>query len=90
MKPWRRHFITRAVSALAAVAASHRAFGTRASAARAKMSAGDQTQYTMEVLSLAHAAREIHAGRGAQLAASIAQGVPDQVAPMLKIPGVWD
>jgi hypothetical protein len=83
MKLWRRHFITRVLGACAALAASKPGLTRSAAAASPKLSAGDETEYTMEVLSLMHAAREIKAGRGPQLAASIESSAVDHLAPLL-------
>ncbi|HTD38244.1 MAG TPA: hypothetical protein VK669_12070 [Candidatus Limnocylindrales bacterium] len=83
MALWRREFITRLLAAGAALAASA-AGRTRAAAARApRLSGGDESEYTFEVLSLLHAAREIRAGRGAQLAASIEARAVDHLAPIV-------
>ncbi|HEY6326818.1 MAG TPA: hypothetical protein VIW73_09950 [Candidatus Cybelea sp.] len=83
MKLWRRDFITRLLAASAALAASKRSILSSAFAGASTLSTGDQVEYTMELLSLLHAAREIQAGRGSQLASWIEQNTSDHIASML-------
>jgi len=82
LKLWRRDFIARLLGASSALAAARSAWWRSAAAAPA-LGPTDQVEYTMEVLSLFHAAREIGAGRGEALAASIVGSAPDHAISLL-------